>query len=247
MNKKTILLSILFILPTISLSSEYKNLATIVEEAKNPKFALEKLVDLIEKNPTKLEQKFFSQALTAIANKFPCSGYFLSYNLPVDLQKQFEVWYEDYSKKHPEEQIIKTIMEKMSTFHDELAKIPATQVNNFIAKKRSEFKNSLQQLENLGVNLNRVVFCEELDHNLLSYAFTKDLDKPTAKQHLVSLILESSPNFNLTALDPQGKTFFGATSELYFDALKKNSNLQQREQLAKLITDVKKTTDTYQK
>ncbi|MFZ5953849.1 MAG: hypothetical protein ACOYT8_01975 [Candidatus Dependentiae bacterium] len=247
MNKKTILLSILFILPTISLSSEYKNLATIVEEAKNPKFALEKLVDLIEKNPTKLEQKFFSQALTAIANKFPCSGYFLSYNLPVDLQKQFEVWYEDYSKKHPEEQIIKTIMGKMSTFHDELVKIPAAQVNDFIAKKRSEFKNSLQQLENLGVNLNRVVFCEELDHNLLSYAFTKDLDNPAAKQHLVSLILESSPDFNLTALDPQGKTFFGATSELYFDALKKTSSLQQREQLAKLITDVKKATDTYQK
>lgn len=245
MVNKIMLLAALLSHSLVVVASDYKSLALIVEKSQNPKMALDKLIQLIEKNPSKSDQKFFSQALTAIATKFPCSGYFLSYNLPVEIQKQFETWYEDYSTKNPQEQVVKTIMEKMSTYHQELARIAPAQVPEFIGNKTAEYRALFGKLKNLGVDLNRVVFCEELDHNFLTYAFTKDLDSPKAAEHLVSVILNSSPDFNLKALDSQGKTFFGASTELYFNAQKETRDTEKRKQLAQLVKDVKAVTDQY--
>lgn len=245
MIKKIAFLTILLSCYSFILTGDYKSLAQIVEQSRNPKTALDQLVKLIEKNPKKADQKFFSQALTAIATKFPCSGYFLSYNLPVEIQKQFERWYEDYAIKNPQEQVVKTIMENMSTFHQQLAQVQPSQIPPFIANKIAEYRALFAKLEGLGVNLNRVVFCEELDHNFLTYAFSKDLDAPQVKEHLTSVILNSSPHFILTALDSQGKTFFGASTDMYFNAQKETRDVEKRKQLAKLIADVKAVTDHY--
>lgn len=205
-----------------------------INASRNPKQALDALVNFLKNAPQNAQAILLPEALTAIANKFPCSGYFLSYNLPVSLQKQFEIWYDAFAKKHPEEAVINTIMNSMSTFHNELAKIPSNQINSFVQQKTNEFTTLFKKLVDLHINLNNVVFCEDLDRNLLTYAFSKDLDNPAARQFLLPIILKSAP-FNVNALDQDYRSFIFYATKMYENKLKETSDSTTRNQLTNLF------------
>lgn len=211
---------------------------SLLTAAKNPKTALDQLTKLIEQNPAYGRKPYLDNALNYIANKFPCSGYFLSYNLPVEVQKDFERWYEDYVKNNPQETLITSIINKMSTFHQDQSQIAPKDQALFRQIQIAEIKDLFKHLQEVGVNLNDVVFCEELDHNLITYAFSKDVNYPDASP-LTELVLQSADSFDVNKQDPQGKTLFEALQELVNLKLQQSDNAQSSQQLQSLVEKIK--------
>ncbi|BDC35176.1 hypothetical protein Noda2021_11340 [Candidatus Dependentiae bacterium Noda2021] len=218
---------------------------SLLSAAKNPKNALDQLTRLIEQNPMYGRKPYLDNALSYIANKFPCSGYFLSYNLPVEVQKDFERWYDNYVKNNPQETLITSIINKMSTFHDDQLKIAPQDQALFRQIQVAEIKDLFKHLQEIGVNLNDVIFCEELDHNLITYAFSKDVNYPEASP-LTELVLESSDSFDVNKQDPQGKTFLEALQELVNLKLQESDNAQTAQQLQSLVEKIKIAIYNYQ-